>query len=90
VPASAVAVIATLTLVAGTGGGLLNGGFLAVFPGGTAWPGTSNVNGDTSHAIASGVMVGLGTGPHAGEVSVYAGATGQPVHVLLDVAGYII
>jgi hypothetical protein len=90
IPAVAVAVVGTLTLVAGTSGGSLNGGFLAVFPGGTTWPGTSNVNGDTSHAIASGVTVGLGAGANAGKVSVYAGATGAPVHVLLDVAAYII
>jgi hypothetical protein len=90
IPAGALGVVGTLTMVAGTSGGNLGGaGYLAVFPGGTSYPGTSNVNGDTSYAIATGCTVGLGTGAHAGEVSIYVDSP-SPVNAVLDVAAYIL
>jgi hypothetical protein len=90
IPATALGVMGTLTMVAGKPGGNLGGqGFLAIFPGGTTNPGTSNVNGDTSFAIATGCTVGLGTGAHAGTVSIFVN-TPAPVHAVLDVAAYIL
>jgi hypothetical protein len=86
IPASAIAVVGTVTLVA-TGANLPGAGFLTVFPGGAAVPSTSNVNADTGHAIASGATVGLGTGGNTGKVSFNASFA---AHALLDVAAYII
>ena len=51
---------------------------------------STNVNASTSYAIASGITVALGSGAHAGQVSVEMAGTSQPVHVFLDVAAYII
>jgi hypothetical protein len=90
IPAGAVAVVGTVTFAAATPGANLGGtGFLAVFPAGGSNPGTSNVNGDTSYAIASGVTVGLGTGANAGQISVLVGGTAAATQAILDVAAYI-
>jgi hypothetical protein len=91
IPPAAIAVVGTLTMLAGSPTGRLIGvGHLTAFPGGTALPATSNVNASTSYAIASGITVALGSGAHAGQVSVEMAGTSQPVHVFLDVAAYII
>lgn len=82
IPAAAIAVVGTITMVA-TGSDLPGAGFLTAFPGGGTLPSTSNVNADTGHAIASGLTVGLG----AGKVSFNASIA---CHALLDVAAYII
>lgn len=86
IPASAIAVVGTVTMVA-TGENLPGAGYMTVFPGGTAVPSTSNVNADTGHAIASGLTVALGSGAHAGQISFNASFA---CHALLDVAAYII
>jgi len=92
IPAGALGLVGTVTFVADTPGDNLGGdGFLTVFPAGAPnVPNTSNVRGDTSHAIASGLTVALGTGANAGQVSLYVGGTTKAAHALLDVAAYII
>lgn len=57
-------------------------GFLGVYPCGTAWPGTSNVNFAAGQTVAANVLVGVGT---EGSVCVYASTT---VDVVVDVGGY--
>ena len=58
-------------------------GFLAVYPGGVGWPGTSNLNWRSGETVAARVIVPLGP---AGTVSVYnqSGST----DVAVDVSGY--
>ncbi len=57
-------------------------GFLGVYPCGTAWPGTSNVNYTAGQTVADNVTVGVGTG---GKVCVYTSTT---AHVVVDYSGY--
>jgi len=79
VPATAVGLMGNLTAAAYTASG-----YLAIFPGGTAWPGNSTVNfSPASYAWANSFVVLFGAG---GTVSVYMGATS---HVIIDVIGYI-
>jgi hypothetical protein len=79
VPANAVGLVGNLTAAFYT-----ESGYLAIFPGGTAWPGNSTVNfSPASSAWANFFVVLFGA---AGNVSVYMGATS---HVILDVVGYI-
>lgn len=79
VPGNAVALIGNLTATA-----YAVAGYLAIFPGGTAWPGNSTVNfSPASSAWANAFVVLFGTG---GTVSVYMGATS---HVIIDVTGYL-
>jgi hypothetical protein len=79
IPASAVGLVGNLTAAFYT-----ESGYLAIFPGGTAWPGNSTVNfSPASSAWANFFVVLFGAG---GNVSVYMGATS---HVILDVVGYI-
>jgi hypothetical protein len=86
IPAEAIAVFGTVTMVA-TGQNLPGAGYLTVFPGGAAVPTASNVNAGNSHAIASGLNVKLGSGGNAGKLSVVAST---PCHVVIDIAGYIL
>lgn len=79
VPVNAVGLIGNLTAAAYTAGG-----YLAIFPGGTGWPGNSTVNFQPpAFAWANAFVVLFGTG---GTVSVYMGATS---HVIIDVTGYL-
>lgn len=79
VPANAVGLAGNLTAA-----GYSTQGYLAIFPGGTAWPGNSTVNfAPASYAWANSFVVLFGTG---GRVSVYMGATS---HVVLDVIGFL-
>jgi hypothetical protein len=79
VPASAIGLIGNLTAAAYSASG-----YLAIFPGGTAWPGNSTVNfSPASYAWANSFVVLFGTG---GTVSVYMGASS---HVIIDVVGYL-
>lgn len=89
IPGSSIGIVGNLALVA-SGSSLQGLGFLAIFPGGTAWPGTANVNADEASAISSGVTVGLGTGSNTGKVSLYVGGTSTPAHAVLDVSAYLI
>jgi hypothetical protein len=77
VPGSAVAVAGNLTVTQGEGVG-----FATIWPSG-AHPGTSNINFSTQD-VANSFTVGLGPG---GQVNVAAWA---PVHVIVDIAGYIL
>jgi hypothetical protein len=79
IPANAVGLVGNLTAT-----GYSASGYLAIFPGGTTWPGNSTVNfSPASSAWANFFVVLFGAG---GNVSVYMGATS---HVILDVVGYI-
>ena len=79
IPANAVGLVGNLTAVAYT-----QGGYLAIFPGGTGWPGNSTVNFQPPiYAWANAFVVLFGSG---GTVSVYMGATS---HVVIDVSGYL-
>ena len=79
IPANAVGLVGNLTAVAYT-----QGGYLAIFPGGTGWPGNSTVNFQPPiYAWANAFVVLFGSG---GTVSVYMGATS---HVVIDVTGYL-
>jgi hypothetical protein len=91
IPPGALGLVGTLAMVGKTTKSTLGGvGYLTIFPGGTRRPATWSVNGDTSHAIASGVTVRLGTGANAGKVSLVVGGTKTATHAVLDVAAYII
>jgi hypothetical protein len=80
VPASAIGLIGNLTAAAYSASG-----YLAIFPGGTAWPGNSTVNfSPASYAWANSFVVLFGTG---GTVSVYMGSASS--HVIIDVVGYL-
>jgi hypothetical protein len=80
VPASAIGLIGNLTAAAYSAAG-----YLAIFPGGTAWPGNSTVNfSPASYAWANSFVVLFGTG---GTVSVYMGSASS--HVIIDVVGYL-
>jgi hypothetical protein len=79
IPANAVGLVGNLTA---TGYGA--SGYLAIFPGGTAWLGKSTVNfSPASSAWANAFVVLFGS---SGNVSVYMGATS---HVIIDVTGFL-
>jgi alpha-tubulin suppressor-like RCC1 family protein len=75
----AAAVLATVT-VAGPQGG----GYLTVWPSGTAMPGTSNLNFQTGQTIANTVIVRLGAD---GWIQLFNGSYGT-AQVIVDVTGY--
>ncbi len=79
VPANAVGLVGNLTAT-----GYTNQGYLAIFPGGTGWPGNSTTNfSPIAYAWANAFVVLFGAG---GTVSVYMGATS---HVVIDVTGFL-
>jgi hypothetical protein len=90
-PANAAGVVGNLTAYATVGSG-----FLAAFPGGTAWPGTSSLNWFTpNQQIANGVTVALGTGSGGkkginvyGDGSMAAGT--KATDFIFDTVGYIL
>ncbi len=57
-------------------------GYFGVYPCGTAWPGTSNVNFTAGQTVANNTLVGVG---RDGKVCVYTSAT---AHVVVDASGY--
>jgi hypothetical protein len=82
VPANATGVILNVTATNGT-----RPGFVTVYPGGTANPGTSNVNFPTSLTQANEVTVGLGSN---NRVTLLVDGGGDPAaHVIVDVVGYL-
>ncbi|MEJ3742816.1 hypothetical protein WEI85_05965 [Actinomycetes bacterium KLBMP 9797] len=64
-------------------------GFLAIYPAGTAWSGTSNLNWTGSgKTVAAGTTVGLGDiYPHEPGVNIFHGGRGE-VDVIVDYIGY--
>ena len=87
VPSNALGIIANITIHS-----TISGGFVTAFPAGTARPATSNINWNTTgQSIANAATVGLGAGA---AISLFADAgvpAGSPaVHIILDVAGYIL
>ncbi len=79
IPTSAVGLAGNLTAA-----GYSTQGHLAIFPGGTAYPGNSTVNfSPVSYGWANSFIVLLGAG---GTISVYMAATS---HVIIDVIGFL-
>ena len=82
VPETAIAVAMNVTVTQPSGGG-----FLTVWPGGSARPATSSVNFEAGESVPNLVMVGVGA---AGEILIHdflyleTGTT----HVIVDVVGY--
>jgi hypothetical protein len=82
VPANATGVILNVTATNGT-----RPGFVTVYPGGTANPGTSNVNFPTNLTQANEVTSGLGDN---NRVTLFVGGANSPAaHVIVDVVGYL-
>src|SRR2546422_2775559 len=87
IPADAIGIVGNLTVVSYTGAG-----YVSIFPGGVAWPGTSSLNFGPPFATsgwANFFTVGFGTGPNAGKFSIRLSANGITSHVLVDVTGYL-
>jgi len=61
-------------------------GFLSVWPAGSPWPGTSNLNFQPRVTIPNAVVVPVGAD---GKVQVFNGS-GGPVDLVVDVDGYIL
>lgn len=79
VPATALAVVANLTVTQTVGGG-----YVTAYPDGTVKPITANVNWKSSNQdVGNGATVRLGTG---GRIKVYSY---QSTHLVMDVVGYI-
>jgi FG-GAP-like repeat len=82
VPAAGVsAVILNVTAV-----GPSQAGFLTVWPAGTTRPTASNLNFLPNQVVPNRVMVGVGTGPNAGKVSIYNPS--GTVDLVADVNGW--
>jgi hypothetical protein len=78
VPADAVAIAVNVTVTAPTAGG-----FVSVFPSGTPFPGTSNVNFGPGQTVANLALVGLGAN---GDISLRNSSGAS--HVIVDLAGW--
>lgn len=78
VPSDAAAVVLNLTAT-----GTTSGGYLAAYPHGTAFPGTSNLNWASGESVANLAVVPL----HDGKVQITNRAAGA-AHVIADVVGY--
>jgi hypothetical protein len=81
VPADATAVVVNVTVTETTAAS-----YLTVYPAGVPRPLASNVNWTAGTTIPNLVIVGLGTGSHAGKIGVYNDA--GTAHVLADVVGW--
>lgn len=79
VPADALGLVVNVTAVDTTGAG-----FLAVYPGGTSFPGTSLLNYGLGSTVANSTSVGCGPGA---TLTVRCGGAGVG-HVIVDVMGY--
>jgi hypothetical protein len=87
IPADAIGIVGNLTVVSYTGAG-----YISIFPGGVAWPGTSSLNFGPPFATsgwANFFTVGFGTAGNAGKVSLRLSANGITSHAVLDVTGYL-
>lgn len=80
VPATAHAVALNVTVTQST-----DPGFLVVYPGGTATPGTSTLNYRAGQTRANNVIVGLGL---SGDILVHCGQSAGTAHAVIDVDGY--
>jgi uncharacterized protein (DUF1501 family) len=78
VPAGATAVVANVTAVDVT-----SAHYFTVYPGGTARPGTSNINGAPGRPVPNLVTIGIGADGHINVFNSHGTA-----HCLLDVFGY--
>ena len=87
IPADAIGIVGNLTVVGYTGAG-----YISIFPGGTAWPGTSSLNFGPPFATsgwANFFVVGFGSGADKGKFSLYVSANGISTHAVVDVLGYL-
>jgi len=87
IPADAIGIVGNLTVVSYTGAG-----YISIFPGGVAWPGTSSLNFGPPFATsgwANFFTVGFGTAGNAGKVSLRLSQNGITSHAILDVTGYL-
>jgi hypothetical protein len=87
IPADAIGIVGNLTVVSYTGAG-----YISIFPGGTAWPGTSSLNFGppfASSGWANFFVVGFGSGADKGKFSLYVSANGISTHAVVDVLGYL-
>ena len=81
IPSTGITAVAiNLTALDTTGSGQL-----VAYPDGTTRPGTSNVNYTSAGAIASTVVVPVGTD---GDIDIYNSSTGSATDILADVSGY--
>jgi hypothetical protein len=83
VPTSAKGVVINLTGVSPSADG-----FITIWPGGTAFPGTSNVNLRAGVTLANLAVVPLGTSPNPDLSIAYGTAGGGTSHFIIDVVGY--
>lgn len=88
VPADASAIVAQLSAVSPS-----VGGYLSIYPAGSATPGTSNVDFAAGQDVGNLVTVGLGTDPSDGSLAVTvfngpAATSGPNTDVTLDLYGY--
>ena len=82
VPAGATGVAITITVTETEGGA---GGFVAAFPAGTTWPGTSTVNWfGPGQNLATAAVLALG-----GDRQLTLRGGVAAAHVVVDVTGYI-
>jgi hypothetical protein len=63
-------------------------GFMTIWPGGTAFPPTSNVNLRAGVTLANLAVVPLGTSPNPDLTIAYGTAAGGTSHFIIDVVGY--
>lgn len=69
--------------------GMSDQGFVTMFPGGSSVPSTATINfGPQVYAWANAFSVAVGTGGHAGKVSVFV-SDNVPVDVAIDITGYV-
>lgn len=83
VPAGAAAAVVTVAVTNTTGGG-----FISLFPGGTAWPGTTTVNWSAAgQDIANSATVSVST---TGTVNIICdGSADAATNVVVDLVGYL-
>jgi len=87
IPDDAIGIVGNLTVVNYTAAG-----YVTIFPGGIAWPGTSSLNFGPPFATsgwANFFTVGFGTSGNAGKISIRLSANGITSHVVVDVTGYL-
>ena len=80
VPATAQGVALNVTVTQST-----NSGFLVVYPGATATPGTSTLNYRAGQTRANNVIVGLGA---SGDILIYCSQSAGTAQAVIDVNGY--
>jgi hypothetical protein len=86
VPTGAAAVTINVTIVSPNMTGPSGGGFLTLYPAGSALPNVATINWtNADSALANGAIVPLGTAPN--DLAVWLGGTGT-VQLVIDVTGY--